>query len=125
MTLDRSKFFIFRQTLFISLCALSLFATISCTTQQSKAHQAIEKYLKDRGATEVQSDFFYTDANFKGKAYSSVTATFSYADAKGNPQQEFLGFILNKEGDDWKVEKQTSYTTESAQAALFLAGKKK
>ena len=101
-----------------------LFAT-SCGTDRSKAHEVIEKYLKDRGAIEVKSDLFYTTADTPGKAYSSATATFNFANAQGTNQQEFWGFILTQEGEGWKIEKPAAYTTDQQKAALYLAGKKR
>lgn len=114
-----------RKAFALCACILSGLFFLSCSTNQSKAHELIETYLKDRGAVKVKSDFFYTSANVPGKAYASVTATFNFAGAQGSNQQEFLGFILNQEGEGWKIESPAAYTLDEKKAALYLVGKKK
>ncbi|MCI0490077.1 MAG: hypothetical protein L0229_26080 [Blastocatellia bacterium] len=104
---------------------LIAFFTSSCSTSQSRATDVIEKHLKDRGAIEVKSDFFYTNAKFPGKAFVSVTATFNFASAQGTNHQEFLGFVLAQESEGWKIETSTAYTTDEQKAVLYLTGKKR
>jgi hypothetical protein len=96
----------------------------SCSSNQSKAKKAIEEYLKGQGATNIVMDLFYTNKSSPDKAYTSATITYNFASSSGNPQREFLGFILARDGDGWRIEKDSGYTKEEAQAARFLAGGK-
>ncbi|MEK6323231.1 MAG: hypothetical protein AABN33_16445 [Acidobacteriota bacterium] len=84
----------------------------------------LEESLKAHGVTEIIVDLFYTDTNFPDKAYTSATLTYNFATAEGKPQREFIGFILAREGNGWRIERNTSYTKEQQQAAKYLAGRK-
>ncbi len=108
--------------LLLSLCILGL--NVSCKTNNAKASEAIENYMRNHGASKIQSDFLYTTNDFPGKAYAGVTVTYNFADSKGSPQQEFLGFILSTNTSEWKVESSTGYTTDEKRAHAILAGKK-
>jgi hypothetical protein len=96
----------------------------ACSSNESKAKKAIEEYMKGQGATNITMDLFYTDKNSPDKAYTSATITYNFASSSGNPQREFLGFILARDGNTWRVEKNSGYTKEADQAARFLAGGK-
>lgn len=80
--------------------------------------------MKNQGITDLKMDSFFTDPTFPGKAYTSATVTYDFASSAGNPQREFLGFILTKEGDAWRIERTASYTKDQQQAAKLLAGGK-
>lgn len=77
--------------------------------------------MKNQGITDLKMDSFFTDTNFPGKAYASATVTYNFASSGGNPQREFLGFIMTQEGDGWRIERITSYTKDQQQAAKLLA----
>lgn len=108
----------------LSCCLCMLLATTSCSSNEAKAKKVIEEYLKNQGITNLALDFFYTDRNFPDKAYASATVTYNFASSQGNPQREFLGFILAREGDGWRIERATNYTKEPQRAAVLLAGRK-
>ncbi len=84
----------------------------------------LQESLKPHGVTDVVVDYFYTDPAFPDKAYTSATITYNFATASGNPQHEYVGFILTRAGNDWRIEKNSGYTKEPQQAAKFLAGGK-
>lgn len=106
----------------IILLILVLFA--ACGREQARALKPVEEYLKNFGAREVKADLFVRAKNDPNKAYISVTTTYNFATAKGEPQKEYLGFILKREGDQWKIEKNVSYTTSERDAETILAGSK-
>jgi len=102
----------------------TLLATASCANNEGKAKKAVEEYLKNQGATKIVIDLFYANKNDPYKAYTSATITYNFASSSGNPQREFLGFILARDGNTWRIEKNASYTKEEDQAARYLAGGK-
>ena len=119
MTIERLRNRTFVFTLLLCLC--SVFTTTSCATNESKAKKLIQEYMKNQGITDLQMDSFFTDSNSPGKAYTSATVTYNFASSGGNPQREFLGFILTQEGDGWRIERPASYTKDQQQAAKLLA----
>lgn len=108
----------------ITACLGLLLSTASCSGNESKAKQALQEYLKGQGVTDLNVDLLYTDPNLPDKAYASATATYNFAGSDGKLKREFLGYILAREGTGWKVERNTSYTTERQKAATYLAGGK-
>ncbi len=80
--------------------------------------------MKNQGITDLTLDSFFTDPAFPDKAYTSATVTYNFASSSGNPQREFLGFILTKEGNGWRIERTSAYTKDQQQASKFLAGRK-
>ena len=116
----RSRTFV----LTLLVCLGTAFATTSCSSNESKAKKVIQEYMKSQGITDLTVDSFFTDPNIPGKAYTSATVTYNFASAGGNPQREFLGFILTQENNGWRIERTTSYTKDQQQAAKFLAGGK-
>ena len=106
------------------VCLGTVFATTSCSTNESKAKKVIQEYMKNQGITDLTVDSFFTDPNIPGKAYTSATVTYNFASSGGNPQREFLGFILTQESNGWRIERTTSYTKDQQQAAKYLAGGK-
>lgn len=113
----------YRPLLFMLLLS-TLFAAVSCTSNESKAKKVIQEYLKPHGVTDVGVDLFYTNPNLPDKAYTSATVVYSFASAEGKPQREFLGFILTRAGNEWRVEGISGYTKEQKEAADYLAGGK-
>jgi hypothetical protein len=108
----------------LALCAGAAIATMSCSSNESKVKKLLQESLKVHGVTDVVVDLFYTDPNFPDKAYTSATLTYNFATAAGTPQREFIGYILAREGDGWRIERNVSYTKEPQQAAKYLAGGK-
>lgn len=108
----------------LALCAGAAIATVSCSSNESKVKKMLQESLKPHGVTDIVVDLFYTDPNFPDKAYTSATLTYNFATAEGKPQREFIGFVLAREGDGWRVERNVGYTKEPQQAAKYLAGGK-
>ncbi|HSO74413.1 MAG TPA: hypothetical protein VLU47_06215 [Blastocatellia bacterium] len=100
------------------------FTTGSCKTARSSAETTLEQHLKSPGIREVKVDFFHTDPNLPDKAYISATVTHSFAGRDGNFKKEYLGYILSRDGEGWKVEKGSDYTTNEREASTLLAGEK-
>jgi len=116
----RNRTFVFT----LLVCLFTVFTTTACTSNEAKARKAIEEYMKNQGITDLKMDSFFTDPKFPGKAYTSATVTYNFASSGGNPQREFLGFILAQEGNGWRIERSASYTKDQEQAAKLLAGLK-
>jgi len=112
-----------RLTIPLLLGGLAL-AAGSCKTAQSSAENTVDQYMKSRGAREVKPEFFHTDSKFPDKAYLSATITHNFASSDGNFKKERLGFILNRDGSGWQVERITGYTTRGEEADSILAGQK-
>lgn len=108
----------------LALCSAAAIATVACSSNESKAKRILQEYLKPHGVTDVVVDLFYTDPNFPDKAYTSATVTYNFATAEGKPQREFIGYIMAREGEGWRIERNVAYTKEPKQAAKFLAGGK-
>jgi len=112
-----------RALIVLVVCFFPLLAT-SCSSDKSKAKSAIAEYLKNQGTTSLNVDLFYTDPNFPDKAYTSATVTYNFASSRGTPQRDFLGFILARDGNNWRIERPSVYTKEEQKAAMYLAGGK-
>ena len=114
------------RTLFLTLLLSvgTVLLTTSCSSNESKAKVVIQEYMKNQGIRDLTVDSFFTDPSLPGKAYSSATVTYNFASSGGNVQQEFLGFIMAKEGGGWRIESTTSYTKDKPQALKLLAGGK-
>ena len=114
------------RTLFLTLllCCGTVLLTTSCSSNESKAKVVIQEFMKNQGVTDLNVDSFFTDPSLPGKAYSSATVTYNFASSGGNAQREFLGFIMEKEGSGWRIERTTSYTKDKQQAIKLLAGGK-
>lgn len=122
MTIGRRRNRAFFFTLL--LCLGTLFSATACATNESKAEKVIKEYLKNQGITDLKVDSFFINPNIPGKAYTSATVTHNFASSGGNPQREFLGFILAQEGSGWRVERSAGYTKDEQQAAKYIAGGK-
>ena|SRR6185503_13391664 len=94
---------------------------MGCSSDKSKAKVLIAEYMKGQGVTDITIDVFHTSSNYPGKAYTSATIIYNFASSDGKPQREFLGFVLNRVGNDWQIEKNSRYTAEENQAEMFLA----
>ena len=113
-----------RTLLFISLVCLGAVFATSCSSNESKAKKLIQEYMKNQGMTDLKMDSFFINPSIPGKAYTSATVTYNFASSGGNPQREFLGFILTQEGNGWRIERSAGYTKDEQQAAKYLAGGK-
>ena len=107
----------------LALIGLAL-ALSACKSSMSPAEKTVDQYLKGQGAREVKFDLFHTDSKFPDKVYLSATVTHNFASSEGNFKKEYLGFILNRDGDGWKIERTTGYTTKQDEASAILAGEK-
>lgn len=116
----RNRTFVFT----LLLCLGTVVSTTACATNESKAKKVIQEYMKNQGITDLIVDSFITDPSMPGKAYTSATVTYNFASSGGNPQREFLGFILAQEGDGWRIERTAAYTKDRQYAAKLLAGGK-
>jgi len=108
----------------ILFCCIAVFATSACSSNEAKAKKLIQEYMKNQGITDLKVDSFFTSKDAPGKAYTSATVTYNFASSGGNPQREFLCFILTREGDGWRIERSAGYTKDEQQAAKFIAGQK-
>jgi p-aminobenzoyl-glutamate transporter AbgT len=108
----------------ILVASSALLFNLSCASRETRARKAVEEYLKNQGLRDLGVDMFHTSKDFPDKAYISVTVTHSYATSDGSFQREMLGYILNKNGQEYSVEKPTSYTKDEQKAETLLAGKK-
>lgn len=107
--------------LILPFCAIFL---TSCASNEAKAKKLLEEFLKGQGVKELVVDIFYTSPNFPDKAYTSATVTYNFASAQGRPQRDFMGFILTRVDNDWRIERNTSYTKDPKQAETLLGGGK-
>lgn len=104
--------------------SFTLLINLSCASRETKARKAVEEYLKNQGLRDLNVDMFHTSKDIPDKAYISVTVTHSYATSDGSFQREMLGYILNKNGQGYSVDKPASYTKDEERAETLLAGKK-
>jgi len=102
-------------------CLCATLSVIGCSSDKSKAKELIAEYMKGQGVTDISIDVFHTSHNYPDKAYTSATITYNFASSDGKPQREFLGFVLNRAGNDWHIERNASYTHEEEKAEKFLA----
>jgi hypothetical protein len=108
----------------LSLFCVCLLALVSCSEDQKKAAQAADTYLKGVGIKETKLDLFCTSPSVPDKAYVAMTGTWGFADSSGNPQKEFFGFIMQRDGTDWKIAQPAAYTQEKEKAQVYLGGGK-
>src|SRR5215212_7183684 len=108
----------------VLICSLAILPAVSCAGKETRARKAVEEYLKNQGLRDLKVDMVHTSKDYPDKAYISVTVTYNYATSDGSFQREMLGYILNKTGQDYSVEKPASYTKDEQKAETFLAGKK-
>jgi hypothetical protein len=53
-----------------------------------------------------------------------MTGTWGFADSSGNPQKEFYGFIMLRDGSGWKIAQPAAYTQDKEKAQVYLGGGK-
>ena len=112
-----------RLTIVMLLVGLAL-AAGACNTSRSAAEKTVAEYMRTRGARDVKPEFFYTDSKFPDKGYLSATITHNFAGNDGNFKKENLGFILNRDGSGWQVERIAGFTTRPDEANAILSGHK-
>jgi hypothetical protein len=103
---------------------LLLIPAAACSRDEDRAQEAVQNYLKNQGVQEMKLDLFCEDPGLPNQAYISVTVTYNFGDSSGKPQREFLGYVLKQNGDNWAVQRNTSYTKDKAKALSLLAGNK-
>ena len=124
MTCEKATPNLKKRLIIFSLCAFTLAGVSACSSPSDRARVAVEQHLKNQKIQDLKLDLFCTNPSFPDKAYASVTVTHSFANAEGQPQKEFLGYILKQDGGDWKVEHSATYTKEQQRAMDLVAGVK-
>jgi hypothetical protein len=113
-----------RPFIVFALCAFTLAGIFACSNPGEKARLAVEQHLKNQKIQDMKLDLFCTNPSFPDKAYASFTVTHSFANAEGQPQKEYLGYILKQDGSEWRVEHSTIYTKEQQRGMDLVAGVK-
>lgn len=108
----------------MALCLGVICLLTACSRTDSGIRQVVEDFARSQGAKDVVTELVYKDPNSPDKAYASVTITHNYADSQGNFQREFLGFILQNDGKEWKINRNVTYTKDEKKAQQLLAGQK-
>lgn len=107
------------------LVAAAIVGLTGCNTQAKRAMESVDQKLKPMGVKKTEMGLFVVDPAAPDRAYIGVTATWNFADASGQPQKEYLGCALKKDGDGWQVEKiGIKYTDDKSKAILILNGGK-
>ena len=106
------------------IIVLALTVLASCSGQEKQAFKPVEDYLKKMGVREVKAGIFVTREDFPDRAYLSVVATWNFADAKGEPRKEPLGYLMKKEGETWTIERSVRFTDDRAKARELIERRK-
>jgi len=114
----------FKALIFLLVCAYALAFATACSSNKAKAREVILDSLKDLNVRELKVDSFYTDSKYPNLAYASATVIHNFAGPSGEPQREYLGYILRRDGEGWKIQKLTAYTEDEDKARVFLGGGK-
>ena len=111
----------------ISVLVLSaLFSISACDRQKSEVKASIDKYFKAFGARDIKYETYATDPNYPNKAYYSLVVTWNHANRHGEFEKEYIGCLLDRNGDNWTVEvKGMPYTNDREQAISYLSGRAK
>lgn len=113
----------FLKTAIILALSVLLLGFSACDkNKNSQIPKSLADYLKNQGVQEMQVDLLYQPSDIPDKKYISLTATYNFATASGTPQKEFLGYILKKEGNNWKVDHNTNYTKNEQTAKDLILG---
>lgn len=108
--------------------ALLLFAVIGlpgCNHQKSRVKASLDQYLKPYKLHDVQYQTYATDPAYPDRAYFSAIITWNHADRRGALEKEYMGYLLDRDGNDWKVEKTMPYTQDQSEAVKYLSGRAK
>ena len=122
MTCEKVESDLKKRFIILALCAFTLAGVSGCSTSSDRARVAVEQYLKNQKIQDLKLDLFCTNPSFPDKAYASFTVTHSFANAEGQPQKEYLGYILKQDGREWRVEHSATYTKEQQRAMDLVAG---
>jgi hypothetical protein len=95
------------------ICLVLLALMPGCSSEKNAALKAVEQTLKPLGVRDVKVDSFLVSKTSPDVAFIAVTATWNFADASGKPQKEMLGYLLKKNGQEWKIEKSVPYDPKS------------
>jgi hypothetical protein len=106
------------------LCAIALFASVSCESKEKRAMDAVKERLKNQGLRDIKLELFHPSKDNPGRAYVAVDVTHNFASGEGKFQHEYLGFILKQEGQQWAVENTAGYTKDASKAEDYIAGRK-
>lgn len=112
-----------RMMLFL-LCAIAVFASVSCESKETRAMNAVKERLKNQGLRDIKLELFHPSKDTPGKAYIAVDVTHNFGSGEGKFQHEYLGFILKQEGQEWVIEKTAGYTKDTPKAEDYIAGRK-
>lgn len=123
MRKKQTRIWLSRLSILLVISGLA-FTVGSCKSARASAEKTLEQHLKSPGVREVKVDFFHTDPTFPDKAYISATVTHNFASSDGNFKKEYLGYILSRDGEGWKIETSTGYTKEQGEASTLLSGEK-
>lgn len=116
------------RTLCFALCLVLAPCFASCSNNKAEVQAAIQEYLKSHGAPDikdVQVELLHTNKQAPDKAYAGVITTYTFGSGSGELQRESTGYILKREGGQWKVESNTTYTKDEQRASEILLGKRK
>jgi hypothetical protein len=111
-----------KTVIILALSALLLGFSACDKNKNSQIPKSLADYLKNQGVQDMQVDLLYQPSDIPDKKYISLTATYNYATSSGAPQKEFLGYVLKKEGSNWKVDHNTNYTKNEQTAKDLILG---
>lgn len=107
------------------LLLISLLIISSCSSaKQQDIPSSLIDYLKNSGAQDIHKDYEFVSPSSTNRKYMALTITYNFSTAEGKPQKEYLGYILRQDNQDWKIEKNTTYTVNEQKAKDLLAGGK-
>jgi hypothetical protein len=93
--------------------------------QERRARRALEEHFasSDPQFKNLKVELFHTNPQFPNKAYIAVSGVRESSPGNSAPQPETKGFIMVKEGDEWRVGagNQPVYTTSAEEADKILA----
>lgn len=106
--------------LLIVVMAAGFLVLSACDNQAKRAKEAVDQKLKPMAPKKTELGVFAVDPAAADRAYISVTVTWNFADASGQYQREFLGYVLKKDGDGWQVDGQPIKFTDDKNVAIQL-----
>lgn len=111
--------------MFAILVAAAFLALSGCNAQAKRAMEPVDQKLKPMGVKQTEMSLFVVDPASPERAYISLIATWNFANSAGQPQKENLGYIVKKDGEAWKIEKEgLRYTDDKSSAIAMLRGGK-
>lgn len=99
--------------------------SVSCKKNDQEIPKSLQEYLKNQGIQETVMDLDYSPVDIPDRKYISLTVTYNFSSSDGKPQKELLGFILKKDGNEWKIDRSTAYTKSDKKAKELLSGNSK